>query len=292
MVSVSVRDISTTDPLFVTLDTGRQVAYTEYGDPDGLPILFFHGTPGSRLLAGLFDSTATDAGIRLLAFDRPGFGQSDPWPMRSISDAGQFASAVLDDADVQTAHCLAFSGGSKHAIATAGTHNERISTVNLVSGATPPTISTETPSMQRILTTLARRTPLLLRGLLRGQAWLAARRDPSFVVSLYRSNAVQTSVAEDVATVVKMDFIEAMAHSHRGSVTEFRNAAAGWEVDFDSLDVPVSLSHGQQDTNVPIADARRLATMLPTGTLTENEHTDHLQTLLQSVPAIFEEVVC
>ena len=38
-----------------TVETGRgTVAYAEYGDPDGDPVLF-HGTPGYRLLGALWD---------------------------------------------------------------------------------------------------------------------------------------------------------------------------------------------------------------------------------------------
>jgi pimeloyl-ACP methyl ester carboxylesterase len=34
----------------LTLRDGRRLAYAEWGDPDGRPVLFFHGTPSGRLL--------------------------------------------------------------------------------------------------------------------------------------------------------------------------------------------------------------------------------------------------
>lgn len=34
---------------FLTLPDKRQLAYAEYGDPNGLPVLYFHGAPSSRL---------------------------------------------------------------------------------------------------------------------------------------------------------------------------------------------------------------------------------------------------
>ena len=61
----------------ITLRDGRQMAYAEYGDPQGKPIFFFHGTPGSRLFHHPDASLAASAGARMIAVDRAGFGRSD-----------------------------------------------------------------------------------------------------------------------------------------------------------------------------------------------------------------------
>ena len=39
---------------------GHRVAYAEYGDPSGDPIVAFHGTPGSRLFGALLDGQARE----------------------------------------------------------------------------------------------------------------------------------------------------------------------------------------------------------------------------------------
>jgi pimeloyl-ACP methyl ester carboxylesterase len=36
----------------IALSDGRSLAYAEFGDPDGRPVLFFHGTPGYRATRG------------------------------------------------------------------------------------------------------------------------------------------------------------------------------------------------------------------------------------------------
>jgi pimeloyl-ACP methyl ester carboxylesterase len=66
------------------LENGRLVGYAVYGDPDGRPVFYFHGFPGSRLEARLADQVAARLGIRLIALDRPGFGLSDFNPRRTI----------------------------------------------------------------------------------------------------------------------------------------------------------------------------------------------------------------
>jgi len=56
----------------VTLPDGRTLAYAEYGDLEGAPVLSFHGTPGSRVSASVARETMTRAGVRLIAPERPG----------------------------------------------------------------------------------------------------------------------------------------------------------------------------------------------------------------------------
>ena len=60
----------------LVLKDGRTLGFAEYGDPQGIPILLFHGTPGSRLEGALFDRAAQAHHARILAADRPGYATS------------------------------------------------------------------------------------------------------------------------------------------------------------------------------------------------------------------------
>jgi pimeloyl-ACP methyl ester carboxylesterase len=273
-------------PSIVSRDDGRRLAYAEYGDPTGDPVVFFHGTPGSRLLAGLFDDPAREHGIRLLSPDRPGYGRSAPRPGRTVTDAADSTAAVLDDAGVERADLVAFSGGAPYALACAEAI-DRVRSVDVVAGATPPGVGPD-PPVARLLAGLATATPRLLGGLFRGQAWLAARLDPSVVVAQYTSGDGSGAVPDATAALVRRDFLEAVARSRRGAVTEFRLNAADWGIAFGSLDVPVRLWHGTADGNVPVAGARAFADRLPDADLTELAGADHLHALLAAVPAALE----
>ena len=270
----------------VTVDGDRQVAYAEYGRPDGTPVVFLHGTPGSRRLGALLETAAQENDVRVLAPERPGCGRSSPWPNRSMRDAADFVTPVLDDADVQTAGFVAFSGGSPYALSTAATRTDRIDQLDVVAGATPPAVSDGTPAIQRLLTGLATTTPSVLRGLFRGQAWLAERLDPSFVVGQYTATNNAETVPDAAAETVKEDFVEAFAHHRSGAVTEFRHTARDWGIDFSGIDAEVRFWHGENDTNVPIDGVRRLARKLPTAELHVLDDADHLQTLLRSIPDV------
>ena len=54
------------DALTVMLKDGRQLGYAEYGDPEGKPILFFHGFPGSRLEPSHLQNIALSNHYRLI----------------------------------------------------------------------------------------------------------------------------------------------------------------------------------------------------------------------------------
>lgn len=270
----------------VSVDGDRQVAYAEYGRSDGVPVVFLHGTPGSRRLGALLATRARENGVRVLAPDRPGYGRSSPWPNRSVRDAAEFVTPVLDDADVRTAGLIAFSGGGPYALSIAATLAEEISHVDVISGATPPTKREEPPVVQRLLTRLATTTPAVLRGLFRGQTWLVERLGPSVVVERYTAD--DDAVPDAAAEIIEEDFLEAFARHRSGAVTEFRNTATDWGIDFAEIDAAVRLWHGSNDTNVPISGARRLEQTIPTADLHVLDDADHLQTLLRSLPDVLE----
>ena len=85
----------------IKLPDGRALGWAEYGDPQGIPVLYFHGWPSSRLEGAFADEPARTRGIRLIALDRPGFGLSDLQEDRRIitwpSDVEAFADAVKID---------------------------------------------------------------------------------------------------------------------------------------------------------------------------------------------------
>ena len=80
----------------LTLPDGRRLACAEYGDPNGLPVLALHGTPGSRLMFALADGAARLRGIRLIAPERPGYGLSDYRSSETLARIAEDLSAVAD----------------------------------------------------------------------------------------------------------------------------------------------------------------------------------------------------
>ncbi|WP_135365968.1 alpha/beta fold hydrolase [Halosimplex halophilum] len=257
--------------------TGRRLAWDEYGVAEGDPVVFLHGTPGSRRLGALVDDAAREAEVRVLAPDRPGFGRSADWPGRRPTDAGDWFGPLLADAGVERARVVGFSGGAADALALGERRPDLVDRVDLVSGAVPPSVAAATPRLQRVLGRLAAGTPRLLGAALRGQTWLAARGDPSAVVGQYTDDP--DGIPPEAAEIVYEDFLEGVGRSRDGVVTELAWIAEGWGVTPADVTVPVRLWHGNADANVPLADAERLRDRLPDADLTALDG-DHLRTLL------------
>ena len=123
----------------VRLPCGRRIGYAEYGNPNGQLVFYFHGTPGSRIEAGLIADEAAAAGVRLVALERPGIGLSDYQTGRRI---------LSWPADVtHVAHALGYggtsfgvvglSGGAPYSLACVRCIPDRLTHVAVVSGHTP-----------------------------------------------------------------------------------------------------------------------------------------------------------
>lgn len=262
----------------VSVADGRHIAYREYGDPAGQPVVVFHGTPGSSRLGGLFAPAATEQGVRLLAIDRPGYGDSDSWPTRTLADIGAVVAAVLDTAGVESAGLVGFSGGGPHALAVAATQGDRVTSVDVISGSTPPAVGQQPPTMQRLFGTLAASTPWLLRWLFSGQAWIASNLSASPVFSQL-TDAELATLDDEIVALLTEELVEAVGGQRRGITTEFRLLSREWGVSLEAVDRPVRLWHGENDTNAPLASVEQLDQRLPNSQLTTLS-SDHLTTLL------------
>ena len=98
---------------------GRTVSYVELGKPTGRPLIHFHGTGFSGIEALTGARAAQDAGVRLIAFDRPGFGKSTPKPNRDLATVASDALALADQLGIKYFDVSGFSGGVPHALAAA-----------------------------------------------------------------------------------------------------------------------------------------------------------------------------
>lgn len=121
----------------VPLPDGRTLAVDDIGDPEGVPVVYLHGTPDSRLARHPDDTIAARAGIRLLAVDRPGAGDSSPHAQASLRDLGADLAVVLDTLHVERAALLGWSAGGLFALACAAVLGPRVAAVSLV-GTVPP----------------------------------------------------------------------------------------------------------------------------------------------------------
>ena len=105
---------------------GRNLRLYEAGDPQGELILVHHGTPCSGILAAWWGEDATTRGIRLVGYDRPGYGGSDRHIGRSIADVAGDSAAIADALGHERFRTWGVSGGGPHALACAALLPDRV----------------------------------------------------------------------------------------------------------------------------------------------------------------------
>jgi pimeloyl-ACP methyl ester carboxylesterase len=252
--------------IVLRLPDGRDLAFAEYGDPDGVPVMAFHGTPGSRLQLAPAHAAARDAGVRLIALDRPGYGHSTFAAGRLLREWPSDVAAVADHLAIDRFAVLGVSGGGPHALACGAGLPSRLTVVGLVSSPCPPAVTPE-----------QRRTPLrwLGRGIALGAlvrlavAVLVAvvRWFPLAALRIARRwmPAADRRVVDDAAFAsYLLDASQRMsATTARAAAQDVALFARDWHIDLGGVEVPVRIWHGADDRLVEPWNANVLAKSIP-----------------------------
>ena len=236
---------------YLKLSDGSRLCYAEYGDPDGAPVLVFHGNPGSRLGWGAMPGSPFLAGLRIIAPDRPGYGRTDfkrnaltKWPADIVQ--------LLDYLEIKKVILFAPSGGAPYALACAWKHPERFSVIGLF-GAVGPNHPDAVKGALRSLKLLWRIAgPLQL--LIRLQMWilsLLAKRNPLKLATALRNAELnetdkQVFDEDDVKALFTRDFPEAYRQNGIGSADDTRIPAC-WPIPLSDIKPKVIIWHAERD---------------------------------------------
>src|SRR5438046_9454489 len=122
------------DEMFIR-ENGERVAFSEYGDTSGEPVMFCHGWPSSRLMAQFTHDAARELGVRIISPDRPGIADSSFVAQRKLLDWAPLVSELADFLKLEKFRVLGISGGAPYAYALAWAMPERVRVIAVVSGA-------------------------------------------------------------------------------------------------------------------------------------------------------------
>lgn len=243
----------------IKLKDGRAVGYIETGDPAGTPLILFHGMPGSRLGARIFDQAACATRVRIIGADRPGYSMSDS--LRSGTLLGYVNDVVelADTLSIERFVVMGVSGGRPYALACAYQIPERLTSAALMSTIGPlwlPNSLKDMVTPNRVMFTLGRFAPGLFGAIL-------PRMLKSSLPSLDKHKQAGTSPVSDVSPEVFALLIDDQRESVRtggkGLVFDMRNYWRAWGFRFEDIKAKVYLWHGEADNLAPVALARYLA---------------------------------
>ena len=141
---------------------GGLIAFSDYGPPQGRPVLVVHSSTGCRAIPGVLRDELRAAGFRPIAIDRPGFGLSDELPDGHSADPFQLACndvrLVMKSLDI-TKFDIVARGGAQHAVHLVAEMPEMTGRVVLVAPDPPTSLKGPEKGMIGAIKFLYRRRP-------------------------------------------------------------------------------------------------------------------------------------
>jgi len=256
----------------VQLDDGAVVAFQEYGDPIGTPVIFCHGWPSSCTMAQLTDDTARALGIRIISPDRPYISGSSMQLDQKLSDWPSLVERLVDHLEIGEFRILAISGGAPYAYATAVAIPQRVRAIAIAGGVIPFAELKDFKGLlplYRYMLAFYRNRPQLLRHLfflVRPFLSLRApvRLRPLFLKILLLRPCDATSLRDDAAFEA---IFESQRRAWRGSVEgvmiDAQIYAQPWGFAIEDVRVPVRLWHGIEDRAFAVRLAEEIANRFP-----------------------------
>jgi pimeloyl-ACP methyl ester carboxylesterase len=274
---------------------GRRLAFEEWGDPDGTPVVLLHGTPGCRLGVVPHELMAARPGVRFIAYDRPGYGESDRGPGRRVSQAARDVAALADALGLERFAVLGRSGGAPHALACAALLPTRVRRVAAMASLAPPVAEGLTWFEGMALSyvedfTRALTDPVDYADRLAARA-ATVRADPAQLLASVRDGLTDSDrriiSAPAASDMLLRDYREALRTSAYGWLDDNLALLSHWGFDPARITRPVLLWHGAQDTFSPLGHFEWLARHIPRARPVLDPKAGHFSAL-ESLPAVLD----
>jgi pimeloyl-ACP methyl ester carboxylesterase len=261
------------------LGDGRALGFKVYGDPAGAPLLFLHGTPGSRLQIAIGHEAGRELGLAMVAPDRWGYGLSDAPHAPSLPAFAVDMAALMDHLGQAQFAVGGISGGGPYAAGVAACLPSRVTALALVSPMGPVSDPATRQALWRFHRFCFRVLPHFPRAVTATFALFRAslRRSPrlaAYLATLRAGERDKVLLARpDIAGWLLGSFREGLRPGLVGPVLDLQVFSRDWGIDLAAVRAPTRLWIGTADTAVPLSAARMLARSIPGCTVTElNQH--------------------
>lgn len=250
---------------------GRALQVLERGAPAGVPVLVHNGTPNSRLMYDRDVARAERQGIRLISYDRPGYGASTRQPGRTIADCAKDVRTIAGALGIERLGMWGISGGGPHAIACAALLPDLVPAVGVLASIAPWGVE-GLDYFEGMGEMNADDIRLLLED--REAARVKVEQDRLDTMALTSADLLDymSSLLSPVdAAVLTGEFADYLVESGRAGLEpgvdgwwdEDIAFISSWGFELSSIRTPVLLRHGRQDRFVPFGHGEWLAARIP-----------------------------
>jgi pimeloyl-ACP methyl ester carboxylesterase len=283
--------------LDITLRDGRTLHVYDNGEPDDNVVIEHHGTPGSGLGYPPDIERALERGLRIIRYDRAGYGGSTPNPGRSVADVVPDIEDVLDALEIERYVSFGGSGGCPHSFAC-GALSARCLAAGAVASPTPY----EADGIDWLAGMgegnveefgIALEGPEKLEPYLEKQAEEFHEATPEQIKDLMASVLPPVDAAVltgDRAVAMKRTGERALQQGIAGWRDDDIAFTKPWGFELDAIRVPTLLWQGVQDLMVPVAHAHWLAERIPGVEAHISEEDGHLSIAVGRLGEIYDWV--
>lgn len=250
---------------------GRTLEAHETGDPSGLPVIFHHGTPSAGIPYEPHAALAREQGIRLIGYDRPGYGGSTRAKNRRVADCAADVAAIADALGLDRFATWGISGGGPHALACAALCDDRLTAVASLAAVAP-----YGADGLDWLEGMGEDNHIEFGKVLEGENALRAHCEP-VADELFKATSeelvqlLDSLLGPEDRSVLTGRFAEYMLEGDRhglehgvdGWIDDDFAFLEAWGFDLGAIDRPVLLLHGDDDRFVPVSHGSWLAARIP-----------------------------
>lgn len=276
---------------------GRTLRVHDDGEPGDtrIPVLVHHGTPQSGVLLPDALRDGRERGLRLIGFDRAGYGGSTRAPDRRVVDVVDDVRCLADALGLERFLTWGASGGGPHALAVAALMPDRVRAAAVLAGVAPY----DAPDLD-FLAGMGEDNVVEFRAAAAGAATLGPLLDDLRRVILA---STPQSLIESMRSVLPPVDVAALSGSmghwlHESMVRGLRPGrdgwldddlafAAAWGFELAQVGVPVLVVAGGADLMVPFSHGRWLATQVPGAQAWLDAEAGHL-TLLSGIGRVHD----
>ncbi len=273
---------------------GRTLRVEDGGDPGGKPVLMHHGTPGAGIFYAPDEADARERGIRLIAYDRPGYGGSTPQPGRTVADCAADVRAIAAALDIDRLGIWGISGGGPHALACAALLPDLVVAVASLASVAPygaPGLDYFTGMGEENVND----TKLLLED--EPAARLKSKADREHLLAMSVTdmiNAFPSLLSRVDAAAFTPELAQylfacgqlGLAPGDEGWWDDGVANTRPWGFGFAAIKVPVQLWHGRHDQFVPFQHGEWLASQIPSVDAHLTDEDGHLTLIQRRLPQV------